>query len=78
MNTPQTQAFAIRPYTKKELALCYFPQAKHPHTAVNHLKSWINRCEPLRDKLHEQGYQKSAKWFKPKEVRLIIEHLGEP
>ena len=56
MNTPQTQAFAIRPYAKKELARCYFPQAKHPHTAVNHLMSWINRCEPISDKMHDQGY----------------------
>ena len=78
MNTPQTQSFPIRSYMKKELALCYFPDAKNLHSAVNHLMSWINRCEPLRDKLHEQGYQKSAKWFKPKEVKLIVEYLGEP
>lgn len=78
MNTPQTQAFVIRSYTKKELAYCYFPDKQNPHTAVNHLMAWINRCEPLREQLAAQGYKKSAKWFNPKEIRLIVEHLGEP
>lgn len=29
--------FKIRAYTKKELALCYFPQSENPHSAVNRL-----------------------------------------
>ncbi len=70
--------FAIRSYTKKELALCYFPTSENPHSAVNHLMSWINRCIPLREALEAQGYKKSAKWFSPREVRMIIDHLGEP
>lgn len=70
--------FAIRSYTKKELALCYFPTSENPHSAVNHLMSWINRCTPLREALEAQGYRKSAKWFSPREVRMIIDHLGEP
>lgn len=78
MTSPQTQAFPIRSYSKKELALCYFPDAQHPSTAVNHLMAWIKRCQPLCEKLHAEGYQKTNKWFNPKEVRLIIEHFGEP
>lgn len=70
--------FKIRSYTKKELALCYFPSAVSPHTAVNHLMSWINRCTPLREALEGQGYRKTSKWFSPREVRLIIEYLGDP
>ena len=70
--------FPIRSYTKKELAFCYFPTAENPHSAVNHLMSWINRCTPLRNALEEQGYQKTSKWFSPREVKLITEHLGEP
>ncbi len=70
--------FPIRSYTKKELAFRYFPTAGNPHSAVNHLMSWINRCTPLRKALEEHGYQKTAKWFSPREVRLIIEYLGEP
>lgn len=72
------EKFPIRSYTKKELALCYFPTSVNPHSAVNHLMSWINRCTPLRNALEEQGYQKTSKWFSPREVKLITEHLGEP
>lgn len=39
--------FKIQPYTKKELALFYFPTAD-PHVAVNRLMSWVNRCKPLQ------------------------------
>lgn len=70
--------FAIRSYSKKELALCYFPSSENPHTAVNHLMSWVNRCAPLRRALEELGYEKTSKWFSPRQVRLIVEFLGEP
>ena len=70
--------FSIRSYSKKELALCYFPSSENPHTAVNHLMSWVNRCTPLRRALEELGYEKTSKWFSPRQVRLIVEFLGEP
>ena len=69
--------FTIQPYTKKELALLYFPSAT-PHVAVNHLMSWIRRCKPLHDALVDQGYRKTTKWLSPHEVKLITEYLGEP
>lgn len=40
-------SFRIRSYSKAELAMCYFPTTPNPHTAVNHLMSWIKRCTPL-------------------------------
>lgn len=70
--------FKIRSYTKKELALLYFPTASTPHAAVNHLMAWIKRCYDLCESLTEIGYQKNAKYFTPREVRLIVEYLGEP
>ena len=69
--------FTIRSYTKKELALTYFP-ASDPHVAVNRLMSWINRCKPLHEALLDQGYQKTSKWLSPREVAIVVEHLGEP
>ena len=66
-----------RYYTKKELALMYFPSSQ-PHTAVNHLMAWINRCKPLADGLATAGYDKKAKSFTPRQTSLIIEHLGDP
>lgn len=69
--------FTIRSYTKKELALTYFP-ASAPHVAVTRLVRWINRCKPLHAALLDQGYQKTSKWLSPREVKLITEYLGEP
>lgn len=78
MNEEPIIPFPIRCYSKQELALSYFPETSNPHTAVNHLMAWIKRCKPLWAKLVEQGYEKHAKWFNSKEVRLIVEYLGEP
>ena len=69
--------FIIRTYTKKELALCYFPDS-NPRTAVSHLMSWIQRCTPLWNLLLASGYQSTSKDFNPHQVRLIVDHLGEP
>ena len=44
------ETFKIRPYTKKELALQYFPDSQ-PRTAVNHLMAWNCRCPSLMDQL---------------------------
>lgn len=70
--------FSIRAYGKSELAMMYFPTSSSPHTAVNHLMAWINRCMPLRQALDAKGYKKSAKFFTPKEVKEIVEYLGCP
>ena len=69
--------FIIRSYTKKELALQYFPDSM-PRTAVNHLMSWIRRCRPLWTELQATGYTTTSKSFTPRQVRAIVEHLGEP
>ena len=69
--------FIIRPYTKKELALLYFPDSL-PRTAVNHLMAWIHRCTPLWQQLLDSGYSTTSKGFTPRQVRAIVEQLGEP
>ena len=69
--------FPIRPYTKKELALLYFPGST-PRTAVNHLMSWIRRCTPLWNELQQTGYYPASKAFTPRQVRAIVAQLGEP
>ena len=69
--------FKIRMYTKKELALMYFPESM-PRTAVNHLMAWIRFCTPLWDELLKMGYCKTSKSFSPKQVKAIVEYLGEP
>ena len=71
------EEFKIRPYSKKELALMYFPDSL-PRTAVNHLMAWIHLCTPLWDALQAMGYQKMSKAFTPRQVEAIVAHLGEP
>ena len=69
--------FTIRAYTKKELALMYFPDSI-PRTAVCHLMDWIRRCGPLWQQLQATGYIATNKEFTPRQVRAIVEMLGEP
>lgn len=67
----------IRSYTKKELALMYFPDSQ-PRTAVNHLMSWIRHCTPLWDALGEMGYERMSRSFTPRQVKAIVDYLGVP
>ncbi len=69
--------FAIRAYTKKELALLYFPDST-PDTAVKHLMVTIRRNDMLWDELQAMGYYNRRKTFTPREVRAIIDWLGAP
>ena len=55
----------------------YFPDSS-PRTAVSHLMSWIHRCTQLWELLQETGYETTCKTFTPRQVRAIVEHLGEP
>ena len=69
--------FIIRAYTKKELALMYFPDSA-PRTAVNHLMAWIRRCTSLWQQLQQMDYSINSKTLTPRQVKAIVEHLGEP
>ncbi len=71
------EEFMIHTYTKKELALMYFPDSS-PRTAVKHLMGWIRKCTQLWDQLQETGYEASCKTFTPRQVRIIVKQLGEP
>ena len=69
--------FPIRVYSKKELALCYFPNSL-PRTANNHLIKWINQNNELLKLLDAAGYRKKSKSFSPRQVELITDFLGSP
>lgn len=70
-------SFPIRAYSKKELALCYFPDAT-PHVATNRLTQWVKRCGELWAELGQAGYRPTQKFFTPRQVRAIVYYLGEP
>ena len=69
--------FPIRVYSKKELALCYFPNSL-PRTANNHLTMWIKRNDELVKQLDATGYRKNSKSFSPRQVELILQFLRTP
>ena len=69
--------FKIRSYTKKELALQFFPDST-PRVAVNHLMALIRRNDMLWDELQKTGYKNTSKIFTPRQVQTIFEWLGPP
>ena len=71
------EQFKIRSYSKKELALMFFPDST-PETAVKHLMSLIRRNDMLWDELQSMGYNKRRKTFTPREIKAIFDWLGAP
>ena len=69
--------FPIHVYRKQELAMMYFPYASKACAGRN-LRRWIHNCKGLYDKLLEVGYDKKRRFYLSREVRVIIEFLGEP
>ena len=67
----------IRAYTKKELALLYFPDST-PETAVKHLMALIRRNDMLWDELQAMGYYSRSRTFTPRQVQAIVDWLGAP
>jgi len=64
-----------RAYTKKELALLYFPDST-PETAVKHLMTMIRRNDMLWDELQEMGYYNGRKNFTPRQIKAILTGSG--
>ena len=71
------ESFKIRSYSKKELALLFFPDST-PRVAVNHLMALIRRNDMLWDELQKTGYKITSKVFTPRQVQAIFEWLGAP
>ena len=69
--------FAIHAYRKQELAMMYFRYASK-ECATRNLRRWIEHCTDLREALLAGGYDKNRHFFLSKEVKLIVEYLGEP
>ena len=64
-------------YTKRELAMLYFPKLP-PKTATNKLARWIRNSEELSRLLAEAGYNPANKFFTVRQLRIIYDFLGEP
>ncbi len=64
-------------YTKKELALMYFPDSS-PRTATKHLSRWIKHCPELQRQLLATGYKETSHCFTARQTELIEHYLGSP
>ena len=69
--------FRIREYGKTELAVLYSPHLRTV-TAVKKLRRWIRGNRPLMAALTEADYNPRRLSYTPREVELIVRHLGAP
>lgn len=66
-----------RVYGHTELAMLYLPGIL-PKSASSQLALWINRDEDLLNDLLKAGYKKGQRMYTPRQVAILIDHLGEP
>lgn len=76
IKTPYMRNFVIRAYGLQELAQHYFP-GNTPASASAQLKKWI-KIDKLHAKLTDTGYHSGQKLLTPRQVEIIVNHLGEP
>lgn len=77
MRTRNDDKWAIRPYSKKELALGYAPELT-AGGAVKRLGMWMKYNQQLWNELLRCGYRPRQKLFTPQQVEIIFRFLGEP
>jgi hypothetical protein len=68
--------FTARAYGLQELAQLYFP-FNTPQSAAAQLRKWI-KVKALADKLTTADYRPGQKILTPRQVSIIVDHVGEP
>ena len=65
---------------KYELAMEYFPYSPSKKAATDNLARAIDRCSPLKKAMEQRksGCSASSEYVTPRQVRLILDYLGEP
>jgi len=72
-----TPSFRIRSYGFQELAQLYSPGIT-PDSAYRRLYRWVNHSPELYKALCRAGWKKGNRVLRPRQVRVLVEHLGEP
>ena len=75
--TERTTDFRLRAYGRTELAQLYSPHLS-AGAAWQKLRAWISLYPGLTDQLSAAGYTPRLRMFTPRQVRMIVEALGEP
>ena len=68
----KNEPFVIRTYGKTELAMKYFPNLT-PESAMKRFRNWL-----IINKMLKKLVSKKIRYYTPKQVRSIIEEVGEP
>ena len=68
----KNERFVIRAYGKSELAMLYFP-IHSQRAAMRLFTRWLKVNPKLRTIPNRKKY-----FYTPKEVRMILEEIGEP
>ena len=66
------EKFKIHAYGKSELAMQYFPNDS-PERALKKFRFWLSQNKRLKGCI-----SRGNNFYNPKQVRMIIEELGEP
>ncbi|MCC8153993.1 MAG: DUF4248 domain-containing protein [Tannerellaceae bacterium] len=70
--------FVIKTYGLQELAILYFP-FNNPASASTQLKRWVTLNKKLTSELQEAEYYSDQRLFTPpRQVSIILKHLGSP
>ena len=69
--------FETRTFGFGELAQLYFPHVTKT-SASRMFSQWIFNSHELVEKLSELNWKKKAKYFTPKQVKVLIEHFDPP
>jgi len=69
--------FETRTFGFGELAQLYFPHVTKA-SASRMFGQWIYNSPALIDKLSELNWKKRAKYFTPKQVKILIGHFDPP
>ncbi len=69
--------FKIRSYGYGELALLYFPNSTKKSASVQ-LRRWIKQNNKLENELIDYGFKQGQRILTPKQIKILINHLGEP
>lgn len=73
----ETSDLYRRSWSVKELALQYFPNSS-PKCAVAQLRVWIMHSSDFSTALTQAGWRRYQKIYTPRQVQIIVNHLGEP
>ena len=69
---------SLRPYSKRELAMLYFPETEKVESAVKHLCRSIHNDPNLWNDLCETHYNPRNRGFTIRQVAILFQYLGKP